>query len=169
MDDPLIWTATIRRPFGIDGEVKVHTHNSEFGHLAKLKVALLRAQDGLTRELAIVGYRVVGGEPLMRFAGYESPEQARELNGMHLLVKRSQASPLKKGEFYTADLIGSSVMHQGEKLGEVVSTIDGAQALLLEIRTTGATVHLVPFLAHYIGEIDIEGRTIELLTPWVLS
>jgi len=169
MGDPLIWTATIRRPFGLEGEVKVHTHNDEFGHLAKLKVAWLRAKDGSTRELAITGYRVVGGQPLMRFAGYESPERAQELNGMHLLVKRSQASPLKKGEFYTADLIGCAVMHRGQRLGEVVSTVDGAQALLLEIKANDGALSLVPFLDHYIGEVDIEKRTIELLTEWVLA
>lgn len=169
MDDPLIWTATIRRPFGVEGEVKVHTHNDDFGHLATLKVASLRAQDGTVKELKIIGYRVVGGEPLLRFSGYESPEEARELNGMHLLVKRSQASPLKKGEFYTADLIGCGLFHQGERLGEVVSTVDGAQALLLEIKGGDGALSLVPFLDHYIGAVDIEGKSIELLTPWVLS
>lgn len=169
MGDPLIWTATIRRPFGVEGEVKVHTHNSEFNHLAKLKVVFLRSADGKTRKLAVAGYRVVGGEPLMRFAGYENPEKARELSGMHLLVERSQASPLKKGEFYTADLIGCAVMHEGERLGEVVSTVDGPQALLLEIKGADDTLSLVPFLDHYTGAVDIEAKTIELLTPWVLA
>lgn len=169
MDEPLIWTATIRRPFGVEGEVKVHMHNEDFSHLAKLKVALVRAKDGTVRELEITGYRVVGGQPLLRFVGYESPEKARELNGMHLLVARSQASPLKKGEFYTADLIGCAVMHEGERLGEVVSTVDGPQALLLEIKGADDTLSLVPFLDHYTGAVDIEAKTIELLTPWVLA
>lgn len=169
MGDPLIWTATIRRPFGVEGEVKVHTHNSEFNHLAKLKVVFLRSADGTTRKLAVAGYRVVGGEPLMRFAGYESPEKARELSGLHILVERSQASPLRKGEFYTADLIGCTIMSQGKVLGEVVSTVDGAQALLLEIKGLDEKLYLVPFLDHYIGAVDVTAHTIELLTPWVLA
>lgn len=169
MDDPLIWTATIRRPFGVNGEVKVHTHNDEFSHLAKLKVVVVRSADGATGELSVASYRVVGGEPLMRFEGYETPEKARQLNGMHLLVRRSEASPLKKGEYYTADLIGCTLVNQGERLGEVVSTVDGAQALLLEIKGEGEKLFLVPFLDHYIGEVDLAGRRIELLTPWILA
>ncbi|NMA22076.1 MAG: 16S rRNA processing protein RimM [Spirochaetales bacterium] len=169
MDDPLIWTATIRRPFGVHGAVKVHTHNAEFRHLAKIKVATLRAEDGSIKELPVKEFQVVGGEPVLIFEGYESPEQARTLNGMHLLVKRSEASPLKKGEYYTADLIGCDLVNEGIVLGNVVSTVDGAQALLLEVALTDDSLHLVPFLDQYIGAIDIEAKTIELLTPWILA
>ncbi len=169
MEDPLIWTATIRRPFGVNGEVKVHTHNDEYGHLASLKVAVLRSSDGTELTVRVTGFRVVGGEPIMRFAGYESPEEARALNGMHLLVRRSEATPLKGGEFYTADLIGCTLYDGPESLGVVVSTVDGAQALLLEVKRADGSLALVPFHAHYIGHVDPERHYIELLTPWILA
>ncbi len=168
--ESLIWTATIRRPFGVHGEVRIHTHNAEFRHLEKLKTVTLRASDGTLLSVEVSGFRVVGGEPVMRFVGYESPEVARTLNGMHLLVKRSEATPLQEGEFYTADLIGCTLYTQEQELATVEATVDGAQAILLEVQLLDSSgTRMVPFLGEYIGEVDIALKRIELLTPWILA
>jgi 16S rRNA processing protein RimM len=169
MAEELIWTATIRRPFGVTGEVRIHTHNAEHAHLAKLDGVVVRSRDGSTRTIAIEGVRTVSGEAVIKFRGYDSPERARELSGEQILVPRSDAAPLKKGEYYVADLIGCTLVHEGVVLATVESTAEGGQALLLEVRTDDGRVHYVPFMKEYTGAVDLVGRTIELTAPWILE
>jgi 16S rRNA processing protein RimM len=167
--EELLWTATVKSPFGITGEVKIHAHNDDCSYLGKLKEVVLRAKDGTEQRLAIQSFRMQGSQALMKFAGFDDPETARALNGQHLLVERSKAAPLKKGQYYVADLIGCAMVHEGETLAEVVSSIDGAQAVLLEVRTADEHLFMVPYLKEYIGEVDLKNRTIELKTPWILA
>ena len=51
----------------------------------------------------------------------------------------------------------------------VVSVLDGPQALLLEAEQPDSKRFLVPFLYEYTGEVDLEAKTIELLSPWLLD
>ncbi len=165
----LLWTATVKSPFGINGEVKIHSHNDDCSYLGKLKEVILRAKDGTEQRLTIQSFRMLGDQALMKFQGFDDPETARALNGQHLLVERSKAAPLKKGQYYVADLIGCTMVHQGERIAEVVSSIDGAQAVLLEVRTADEHLYMVPYLKEYIGDVDLQNRTIELKTPWILA
>lgn len=167
--EKLLWTATVKSPFGIAGEVKIHPHNEDCSYLGKLKEVILCAKDGTEQLLTIQSFRMMGSQPIMKFVGFDDPETARALNGQHLMVERSKAAPLKKGQFYVNDLIGCSMMHDGKLIAEVVSSIDGAQAVLLEVRTAEDQLYMVPYLKEYIGDVDLENRTIELKTPWILA
>lgn len=167
--EKLLWTATVKSPFGIAGEVKIHPHNEDCSYLGKLKEVVLCAKDGTEQRLAIQSFRMMGSQALMKFEGFDDPEAARALNGRHLMVERTKAAPLKKGEYYVADLIGCSMVNDGKPLGEVVSSIDGAQAVLLEVKTGDDHLYMVPYLKEYIGQVDLQNRTIELKAPWILS
>lgn len=167
--ETLLWTATVKSPFGVNGEVKIHPHNDECSYLGKLKEVVLRAKDGTEQRLKVQSFRMLGSQALMKFEGFDDPEAARALNGLHLLVDRSKASPLKKGQYYVADLIGCTIVHEGKALAEVVSSVDGAQAVLLEVRTEDDHLYMVPYLKEYIGAVDLANRTIELKTPWILA
>lgn len=167
--EELLWTATVKAPFGVNGEVKIHPHNDDCAYLAKIKEVVLRAKDGSEQTFSIESFRMMGSQPLMKFAGFDNPEDARVLNGRHLMVPRKWAAPLKKGQYYVADLIGCALMHDGEHLAEVVSSVDGAQAVMLEVRSPDGSLYMVPYLKEFIGEVSLEDRTIELKTPWILA
>ncbi len=167
--EELLWTATVKNPFGIHGEVKIHPHNDDCSYLKKLKVVVLRAKDGTEQQFTVQSFRMLGSQPLMKFEGFDSPEEAKALNGRHLMVQRKWAAPLKKGQYYVADLIGCMLVHEGETLAEVVNSVDGAQAVLLEVRNTEGLSFMVPYLKEYIGDVDLKERTIELKTPWILA
>lgn len=167
--EELLWTATVKSPFGVNGEVKIHTHNDEYTYLGKLKEVILRAKDGSEQILGIESFRMLGSQALMKFVGYDTPEEAKALNGQHLMVSRKWAAPLKKGQYYVADLIGCSLVHENEVYAVVESSMDGAQAVLLEVRTNQGTLAMVPYMSQFLGEVDLLKRTIELKTPWILS
>lgn len=167
--EELLYTATVQSTFGILGEVKILPNNEDCTNLKKLKSVVLRFKDGTERTVVIEKFRMQGSQAMMKFEGFDNPEDARALAGCRLMVERSKAAPLKKGQYYVTDLIGCTLVHEGETLATVENGLDGAQTVLLEVLATDGKRYMVPYLEQYIGAVDIEGRTIELKTPWILA
>ena len=167
--EEMLYTATVQSTFGVLGEVKILPNNEDCSHLKKLKQVVLCFKDGSERTIAIEKFRMQGSQALMKFAGYDNPEDARALAGCRLMVERSKAAPLKKGQYYVTDLIGCTLVHEDVILATVEKGLEGAQTVLLEVLATDGNRYMVPYLDEYIGAVDIEGRTIELKTPWILA
>jgi 16S rRNA processing protein RimM len=165
----LLATATIGSSFGIRGEVKVYPNNEGHDYLKNVRKVVLLLSNGSTRQAEIIGKRVVGGQLLCSFQGYDAPEKAKELARAIMLVPRENAYPLKDGEVYVADLIGCSLVYQEKTLATVVATIDGPQGLLLEAKGENGVNHLVPYLSAYVGATDIQAKTIQLRVDWILA
>ncbi len=164
-----IATGVLKGPHGLKGSIKLKTFSGEVEHLFSLKHVQLR-HDGQTRHLIIDEIKLHGNEPLIHFEGIDTPEAARTLGGWELWVEKQHASPLEEGEFYVADLMNSSIVVDGEKVGTVEAILDGPQALLLEVTNLESKkVSLIPFMAPFIGEVDIEKKEIELLKVELLS
>ncbi len=167
--EEMLYTATVQSTFGILGEVKILPNNEDCTNLKKLKEVVLRCKDGTELTVTIEKFRMQGTQALMKFAGYDNPEDARALAGCRLMVERSKAAPLKKGQYYVTDLIGCTMVHDGLSLAKVEKALDGAQAVLLEVLASDGKRYMVPYLEQFIGAVDLEKRTIELKTPWILA
>lgn len=105
----------------------------------------------------------------MAFEGYESPETARKLTGMDILVPREEAAPLGENEWYIADLVGLELVAEGKRLGRVESVLEGGPEPWLEARLPGGGKAIVPFRKEFVGEVRLEAGEIELLAPWILE
>jgi 16S rRNA processing protein RimM len=128
----------------------------------------------------------------MAFVGYSSPEAARVLTGLEIVAPRSAAAPLKPDEYYVIDLIGLALVHEGRRMGIVRSVLEGGPDPWLEIAKAEAPAPkaapiavggdkgglakrpvvvypLVPFRKEFVGEVDLEAGTIELLVPELLE
>ena len=104
------------------------------------------------------------------FAGYDSPEKAGELTGYDIMVPRSQASPLKANEWYLCDLVGLKVLLDGQFIGEVAGVLEGGADPLLEILLyEGGAKAIVPFRSQFVGTIDTDAGSLELLAGWLLE
>lgn len=163
-------TGVIRSPHGVKGCVKVHPYSDDFDHFFTLKEVTVK-REGKTRTLVVESVQNHSGELLMKFKGIDSPEDARFISGWDILVPREQASRLGEGEVYTADLQGMKLVYDKEEVGEVVSTMDGAQALLLEVRAfKDGKVHLVPYMKNvFVSDVDVAKGTMKLLRPELLD
>ena len=157
-------TGVIRSPHGVRGFVKVHPFSDDFDHFFELKEVTLQRGDK-TRKEVIESVQSHSGELLIKFRGIDSPEDARFVSGWDILVPREQASKLGEGEVYTADLQGMKLVYENEEVAEVVSVMDGAQALLLEVRTSrNDKLHLVPYIKGvFVDDVDVEKGTMKLL------
>jgi 16S rRNA processing protein RimM len=161
-------------PKGVRGDLKVHSYSGESAHFRKIKVADLVGTDPATggpRALKLKVERIEGSGPslTMAFAGYPTPETARALTGMDIVVPRSEAAPLNPNEWYVVDLVGLSLVVAGEKVAVVRSILEGGADPWLESVVPGGRSALVPFRKEFVGEVDIEAGTIELLAPELLD
>ena len=146
---------------GTTGEVRVRTFSGETGHLLRLTEVALR-RGGEERTVAIEASRPAPPDVLVKFAGIDDRETARELTGWVLWVDRSRAAPLAEGEHYATDLCRCGVFFGAERVGEVTGVCENGHAQLLEVRTGDGRTVMVPFTDHFVGEVDVAAGRVEL-------
>lgn len=170
MEAKLLSTATIGKTHGLEGYLRVYSLSGEYSHLKKLDSCIVSLPDGSEKSLEIEAIKSQGDLFLFKFKGYDAPEKARVLTRGVIMISRDKAPKLKKGEYYIADLYNMDVMSAGEKVGEVVSTAEGAQSLLLEVKSVrDGKIHIVPLLDVYVSSVDVKANTLELLVPELLD
>jgi 16S rRNA processing protein RimM len=156
-------------PFGVKGFLKVRPLSGEIEHLLKLESAVV-SKDGKERLLNIEETAPALPGVIIKFAGIDSPEAAKALNGAQLLAGREQAAPLADGEFYIEDLKGLPVsIENGEIIGHITDIIEGGGGELAEVRLLAGEKRLVPFRHEFFSEICPEKGRIILQNLWILQ
>jgi 16S rRNA processing protein RimM len=165
-------SAVVLAPFALEGFVKLRSLSGETGHLLRLSSAVLRGKTG-ERVYEIEAVRAVEGVPsviLVKFNGIDTPEAAKTLSGAEVLLTRSEAAPLARGEYYVRELKGLSVVDsEGDSLGELCDIVEGSGGQLAELSLFSGETRLVPFRNEFFGEISLEKREIVLLARWILE
>jgi 16S rRNA processing protein RimM len=160
-------------PFGLKGFVKVFSLSGETGHLARLGEITLR-QGEAERVYAVEAVEVQGTPSrtlLMKFAGFDSPEEVKTIGGAEIVADRDNAAPLKPGEFYVEDLKGLELTaaDNGEVLGRITDVVEGGGGELAEVRLNSGESRMVPFRKEFFGEISLETGKAALLERWILA
>jgi len=155
MEEQLV-VGFIRAPHGITGEVKVESASGEYDHIAALRNVTLRHNNsnevlcGTETKVCSVESAEFGGNCVfMKFAGINSPEDARKFNGWEIVVPREYAYSLKKDEWYIDDLRNCSLIYENccgsskvgpaaeaapvEKIGTITDVLEGGAAYLFEV------------------------------------
>ena len=108
----------ILKPQGIGGEVKVQPLTDEPNRFFDFKTLTVGA-----RLLKVKSVRVLGGYVYIKFDGITDRNGAELLRGAFITIDRAAAAPLSAGEFYIADLIGSTLVARRdngeEKIGQI--------------------------------------------------
>jgi 16S rRNA processing protein RimM len=123
---------------------------------------------GERRRLALESHWFQGGRVVLKFAGFDTPEAARELVGFELAVPESEAVELEEGEFYDWQLEGCRAETvEGTPLGTVREVLrTGGEVPVLVIRDgEQGPEHLVPFAESICVEVDIGARVIRVDAP----
>jgi len=174
--------AVVGSPFGVNGFIKIKSLSGETGHLKSLKKITLRQnnknsvyiieESRQTEEKAVL---------LVKFAGIDSPETAKNLIGAEFIADRALAAPLGPAEYYIEDLKGLKVLENSEFripnselsnariLGVVSDILEGGGGLLAEVRLPSGEHKLVPYRNEFFGDVNMNEGWIELLQPWILE
>ena len=129
--------------------------------------ALLGAEDDpAPRAAVVVSARPHGDRLLVRFDLAADREAAAELTGLLAEVPVSDMAPLEPGSYYPHQLVGLAVRTvAGELVGRVTDVLEtGGSAEVLEVRTEGGRVHLVPLIAQVIADVDLDAGQVTI-TP----
>jgi 16S rRNA processing protein RimM len=102
---------------------------------------------------------------VLRLAGYDDVDRAKELIGYDFAVPESDRVPLEEDEFYDWELEGCTVKIGDKSIGEVRSVMRTGGAALLVIANDSGTEQLVPLAAEIVVSIDKAARVILIDPP----
>lgn len=149
----------IKGVFGIKGWLKVAA-NTEYSDSLLDYPEWQLSKDGQRLSVTVEAGKVVNGELQVKLVGIDDREAAFALRGYTIEINREDFAPAEEGEYYWADLVGMTVVNtEGIVLGKVDNLMEtGAHDVLVISGEYGQK--LIPFVSHYIGNVDTENKTI---------
>lgn len=156
------------RAHGLHGEIAIRPFDPASTTLEEVDRLLLRAKDGVERELSIDSVRQASKETLVVLQGVRGRTQAEALKGATVLVFREDLEPPADDEFFQGDLIGLAAFDpEGRPLGTVAELWETGPVPNLVIRRDGEEELVVPFADEFVPEVDLaEGRLVVRPPEW---
>ncbi len=150
----------IAAPFGIKGWVKVQPYSEDPGALMDFESWRVGRGEQHT-QYAVEEIQDHGNALVAKLAGIDDRDAAYALRGQEVSVARNELPAPEENEFYWSDLIGLKVFNrEGIELGKVTSLMEtGAHDVLV---VKGTREYLIPFVAAFVGKVDLAGGTIEV-------
>lgn len=157
MED-LLKVGVITSTHGIRGEVKVFPTTDDAKRFKKLKNVILdNGKEKIDIEIASV--RFFKNMVILKFKGIDDINDVEKYKKAELYVTRENAVPLKKDEYFIADLIGIEVTSdEGEALGVIDDVLQTGANDVYVIKKAGCQDLLVPAIKACIKEVDIENQ-----------
>ena len=153
---------------GVRGEVNVRSLSGEHDHIRSLKRACLSIA-GRETEHDLITVRGRGKNLIVLFDGITSPEEAKSYRSAEIIVHRDQALQLEDGEYYVADLVHCKVLFEDEPRGHVRSVWGNGQCEMLEVERLDGQIVQLPLQDHFIAQVDVHSKIIQLKVAWVLE
>ena len=161
MED-LFRIGSIATTHGVHGEVKVYPTTDDPGRYKKIKEVIL--DNGKEKKTAhIEQTKFFKQMVIVKFKEYQTMDEAEKLRGYELYVTREHAIPLKKNEYYIADLIGMMVLtDEGNELGIIEDVLQtGANDVYVVKQSSGKEV-LLPAIKDCILSVDVEAKMMKV-------
>ena len=98
---------------GVRGEIKVFPTTDDVKRFKKLKKVYLELGKE-TLEWEIQSVKFFKNLVILKFKGIDNINDIEKYKGKDLLIKREQARPLAKDEYYICDIIGAEVVRKME-------------------------------------------------------
>ena len=162
----LIVVAHIVKVRGLRGEVVADLLTDFPDRFEGLTSIIAVAPDGVRRSLQIEEHWFHGERLVMKFAGFDRIEEAKELVGADLAVPADERIELPDNSFYDWELIGCRVETiAGEFVGEVRQIMRTGRAELLSVVDPFSRDRLIPMVSEIVVEVDKEAKLIRIDPP----
>jgi 16S rRNA processing protein RimM len=150
----LITIGKVQKTHGVKGEIKIGPLTDHPERFTELRRVYLTSSRGESKECAVRSVRYMDGTPVVLLEGYNTPEQARLLNGWLLQVPQEETVPLPEGQYYWFELIGMEVVSEaGEKLGTIVDIFETGSNDVYVMKAGSKEVYL-PATKEIIRQVD---------------
>jgi len=154
--------ATVLRPHGVRGELKVRLETDFPERFARLNLVYL-GPDYLPFELE--SFRNLPGYGLLKLKGLDDRTSAQALRGMDVQIPIDEAMPLPAGEYYEHEIVGLAVWSEdGQELGVIEEVLfTGSNAVFISVGAGGEV--LIPNLPEVVIKVDLEGGRMTVRLP----
>lgn len=148
--------------YGIKGWLKIQSYTEFNASILSFKPWYLSKDGQDWHPIEIEDGNLQGDRVFAKLVGYNNPEDARQLTGYLIAIKREQLPALQENEYYWSDLIGLDVIDmQGKVLGKVIYLMETGSNDVLVIK--GDKEYAIPYIAgSVIKKIDIQQRIIQV-------
>ena len=164
--DDLIVVAHIVKVRGLRGEVVADLLTDFPDRFENLKTLVGISSGGVKRSLQIEEQWFHGNRLVLKFAGFDSVDEAKDLVGYNLAVAAEERIELPSDSFYDWELIGCRVQTvDGTEIGKVENVMrTGGVEILKAVDETGRD-RLIPMASEIVVEIDKEKKLIRIDPP----
>lgn len=149
-------------PHGVRGEIKVYPTTDDPRRFKRLKEVILDTGKE-SRILEVEGVKFSKQMVIMKFKGFDTPEDIAKYRQCSIYVTRENAVRLGRDEYFIADLMGLKVHNEdGEEIGvlrEVLET--GANDVYIIDLHDGREL-LLPAIKDCVLDVDVEGGKMQI-------
>ena len=158
LTEDMLQVGAISSVHGVHGEVKVFPTTSDPLRYKYLKEVFLDTGKELIK-LKLKGVKFFKQFVIVKFEGYDNPNDIENYKGRPIYVTRENAVKLEKDEYFVADLYGINVYEDnGELLGELTDVIETGSNDVYSVKCTDGSELLLPAIKECILDVDIANR-----------
>lgn len=165
--DRLVAVARAVKARGLSGEIEADLLTDFPERFADVSQLIAVASDGKRTVVELESYRFHQARVVLKLAGYDNVESARELVGHEFAVPEAHRVQLPAGHYYNWELENFAVETvKGAPVGhvrEVMRIGDGIEMLVVE--NDQQHEHLIPMVQSIVIDIDLARRRIQIDPP----
>ncbi|MGQ0760911.1 MAG: ribosome maturation factor RimM [Acidobacteriota bacterium] len=164
-DDPIV-VARIVKTRGLRGEVVADLLTDFPDRFANLKSLIGLSPGESRRSLEIEEQWFHGNRLVLKFAGFDTIDAAKELVNYHLAVPSEDRIELPADSYYEWELIGCHVETvRGVHVGEIAGVMRTGGVEILKVVDHTGRDRLIPMASDIVVEIDKEKKLVRVDPP----
>lgn len=156
-----ILVARIIAPHGVAGMLAAESYSDNPERFRS--GAVLRRCDG--SEAVVEQASPHKGRLLLKLRGVNDRDTAERWRGTELFVDRLEAPPLPEGSYYHFQLLGLTVMENGQELGFVDDILEYSANDVYVLKRKDGNETLIPALKSVVKSVDLERSVMEVVLP----
>jgi 16S rRNA processing protein RimM len=161
----LVVVARALRPRGLKGEIVAELLTDFPERFEDIEELVLVSPGGERTTKRLESYWFQNDRVILKFAGCEDVETAKELVGFEFAVPESERVPLPEDHYYDWELEGCTVNIGDQSIGEVSSVLKTGGAEILVVTDQNGKEHLIPLADSIVVAVDAAKKTIVVDPP----
>ncbi len=161
----LVAIARAVRPRGLKGEIVAELLTDFPNRFEEIEELVLVSPSGERQARRLEDFWIQNGRVILKLAGYDDVDAAKELVGFEFAVPESERVPLPGDHYYDWELEGCIVEVGDKNIGKVNSVIKTGGTEILVVADENGKERLIPLAESIVVEIDAEGKRIVVDPP----
>ena len=157
----LVNIGTVTGTHHLNGAVKVTSIFQDIDVIISEKVMLEKNDEKKLCTVKSVK-RINDKKLIIEFAEISNINDAKNLNGYQIKIRRDLLPERTEDDFYYNDLLGMKIFEKGEHLGDLLDILEtAAHDILIVVNDQGREI-LIPMVDNFVKKIDFETGKIEV-------